>query len=194
MAPRRISLLVCLLPIILASCSSGSSPAPKEPSPALGQPGGPNAPVYLTKDGVPNGQPVTYGSIMLCVTGPGNAVITHVAIHGLQGNLRVDAFSTRTMAGHPNSLGEVEQPLASVGDGFNVSGPQQVSDLCPADAQSGVWADLVELAVEVTRTSGDVAGGPALDVTYTAGGVTGTYTVPFGISLCALTCAKPSGW
>jgi hypothetical protein len=113
---------------------------------------------------------VTFGDVVLCVSGPGKAVITHVAIHSLQGDLTVDAFAVRTKVEHHHYIGGAHQTLASIGQGFDLSGPQVVTTVCPRDPRSGAWSDFVELAVQITRTSGDVAGGPGLDITYPAGG------------------------
>jgi hypothetical protein len=181
----RPGLIACVLCVMLVACSSG-------PSPKLSQPGGDMAPAGLGVAHVPTGQPVTVGGVVLCVSGSGKAVITQVAMSGLRGSLTVDAFAVRTKVEHHDYIGDPQRTLASIGEGFDPGGPQLVTTVCPRDLQAATWSDFVELAVQVTRTSGDVAGGTGLDITYEAGGAEGKYLVPFGIVVCASVCPDPS--
>jgi hypothetical protein len=130
---------------------------------------------------------------MLCVSSPGTATITRVAIHGLKGELRVDAFAVRSKVDHHDSIGGVRRSLASIGDGFTLTGPQVVASRCPSGEGTPSWSSFVELAIQLTRISGDVAGGPSLDVTYEAGGATGTLSVPLAVYVCSSTCQPPPG-
>jgi hypothetical protein len=71
-----------------------------------------------------------------------------------------------------------------------------LTGVCPDNVTtmpSSVAAQMVELAVQVARRSGDAAGGPALDVTYDVGGDTRTAVIPFGVWLCAATCPPEAG-
>jgi len=182
----RCSLLVIAVTLAVAGCAMG-------PNPKLSRPGGDSAGRAYAGIAAYDNQPVSIGAMLICVTSPGRATITHVAIHGLVGNLRVDAFAVRP--GQEGQLGNLYQTLDKEGGGFNPNGPQVVTEVCPSDPTGGTVENWAELAVQVTRTSGDIAGGPGVDVTYEAGGAEGTYTVPFGIELCASTCPDtPIGW
>jgi hypothetical protein len=184
---RRL-VAVCVLAVLLAGCSD------QEISPKLSMPGGPMPPAYLTINDVANNQPLSFGDIVLCVDSPGTVVVTNVAIRDNQGGLHVDAFAVRPIAGLANAVGDEKQTLASIGNGFDLSRPQSISAVCPPEDELQTWNGGIELAVQVSRPSGDVAGGHGLDITYQAKGLTATYSIPFGILACAATCPTPSGW
>jgi hypothetical protein len=159
--------------------------------------GGPLRPVYSMDGHARIGEPIIYGGVYLCVDGPGVVDITNVTIQKTPqyGNLVVRDFAVRTYYDHPLSFGGFRQTLASFGDGFDIGGAHEVSGRCP-DPNNKDWRPragdgIVELGVEVARTSSDVEGGPGLEITYRTGDQTATYRTPYGILVCAAECPNP---
>lgn len=144
------------------------------------------------------GEPRSVGAMTLCLTSPGTATITRVALHEPTGDIRVEAFGVR-----PNpflrgldGVGVQAIPLAEISGGFDLGGVQRVSEVCPTEAQRAdpdYHSTLSEFAVQVSWESGDVSGGTGLDVTYEIDGVERTAVIPFGIWLCPATCADDLG-
>lgn len=142
--------------------------------------------------------PHSIGAGLLCVAGSGMATITRVALHEPIGDIRVTAFAVR-----PNpytrgqqGLGDERKLLSEIGGGFDPDAAQQVSGVCPSEAQlndTGVVSKLSELGVQVAWSSGDLAGGAGLDVTYEIGGTERSTFMPFGIWLCAASCPDHPG-
>jgi hypothetical protein len=144
------------------------------------------------------GEPRSVGSMSLCLTSPGVATITRVALHEPTGDIRVDAFGVRPnpFVGGLDAVGTTTVPLEEIGGGFELGGVQQVSEVCPTEAQGAdptYQSTLGEFAVQVSWASGDVSGGAGLDVTYEIAGVERTAVIPFGIWLCARTCPDDVG-
>jgi hypothetical protein len=142
--------------------------------------------------------PASVGAMMLCLTSPGTATITRVALHEPSGDIRVEAFAVRP---NPHTrgldgLGTDTRPLAEIGGGFDPVGIQQVSGVCPTEAElddSAVSSRLSELGVQLAWSSGDVAGGNGVDVTYEIAGVEATALIPFAMWLCAAACPDDVG-
>jgi hypothetical protein len=153
---------------------------------------------YLTVPDMAIDEPLVVGSINLCVDGPGTVAITDVAVQPGYGDLHVRTFGVRAYYDHPLGIGDRVSTLAAFGGGFDLGGPHLVAGRChdPGDLtwHPAPGDGIVELALEVARTSADIEGGPGLVITYTVDGRTGTYSPPFGIMLCAATCPRPSGW
>jgi hypothetical protein len=145
------------------------------------------------------GEPRSVGAMELCLTLPGTATITGVALHERTGDIRVEAFGLRPnpYARGLDGVGAQAIPLAEIGGGFDLGGVQRVSEVCPSEGQLAhpdAGATLKEFAVQVSWSSGDVSGGTGLDVTYEIEGVQRTAVIPFGIWLCAETCPDDVGW
>jgi len=158
---------------------------------------GPNT-ASLAIDDAAYDAPRSIGSMMLCVTSPATATITGVTPHQPSGDIRVEAFSVRPnpFARGLDGLGDDLRPLADIGAGFDPGAVQTVSGRCPTDTQlddSTIAAQVVELGVQVSWSSGDVAGTTGLDVGYEVAGSTATAFIPFGIWLCAQTCPDGVG-
>ena len=148
----------------------------------------------MSVDDVPAGQPLSFGSLMLCVSTSGSAALKGVSLHEPTGNARVDAFAVRPnpfASGH-DGLGADRQPLTAVGGGFLPGDPQVVSGACPAASASDgnqQASQLSELGVQVSWDGqGEYAGSKAVDVQYQKDGHGSTLTVPFAVWLCAAAC------
>ena len=138
-------------------------------------------------------QPRSVGSMSLCLTAPGTATITGVALHEPMGDIRVEVFAVRPspFSRGLDAVGTDTRPLAAIAGGFDPDAVQQVSVVCPSEmemAGEDIGMILNEFAVQVSWSSGDMSGGSALDVTYLVGGEERTAVIPFGIWLCAATC------
>ncbi len=156
---------------------------------------GPNTASIAIND-VSYDEPRSIGSMMLCVTSAATATITAVSPHEPSGDIRVEAFAVRLnpFTRGLEGLGDDRRPLAQIGGGFDPGGLQEVSGVCPTDAELGdsaIASRTVELGVQVAWSSGDVAGSRGLDVQYHVAGSAATAFIPFGIWLCARTC--PAG-
>lgn len=175
-----------VLTLVLSVAACGSSPE-------LRMAGNPGNAAAIAMEDVPLDTPISFGGVMLCVSAPATATIRAVAVHQATGDIEVQAFAVRLnpfMRGL-DGLGNQRSTIADLHLDFDPTAPATVSGECPDDAASlppSVSAQLVELAVQVARRSGDAGGGPALDVTYELGGGTRTAIIPFGVWLCAATC------
>jgi hypothetical protein len=185
---RVLVLAVLLIAPCAASCG-GAEPALRTPT---------DNKASVAMSNAAYGEPRSVGAMELCLTSPGSATITKVALHQPSGDIRVEAFGVRP---NPyvrglNGVGVQAIRLAEVGGGFDLDGVQQVSEVCPTEGQLAdrdVGATLKEFAVQVSWSSGDVSGGTGLDVTYEIEGVHRTAAIPFGIWLCAGTCPDDVG-
>lgn len=181
--------VVLTLVLSLAACDS---------SPELRMAGNPGNAAAIAMEDVPLDTPISFGGVMLCVSSPATATIRAVAVHQATGDIEVQAFAVRLnpfMRGL-EGLGNQRSTIADLHLDFDPNAPATVSGQCPEDAASpppSVSAQLVELAVQVARRSGDAAGGPALDVAYELGGDRRTAVIPFGVWLCAKTCPPEAG-
>jgi hypothetical protein len=183
---RRLLAIACLVAALsLAGCGATTD---------LRMEGVPGTAVGMGVRDIPTGQPVSFGSIMLCLSQPGSAAIRSVAVHQRTGDIEVQAFAVR-----PNpftrgldGIGSARGAIADLHTDLDPNAPNKtVAGVCavdpakPTDAES---AQLVELVVQVARGGGDAAGGPALDVVYEVDGSTRTAVIPFGMWLCAAEC------
>lgn len=197
-SPRLLAAIALTILIVIAAVAVASTIV--RPSPHLRGIVEPASPTYGTIDHVAIGRSVITGSILLCLDGPGSARITNVA-YGRDPNfgaLHITAFGVRPYYDHPLLVGQAFGTLADLEGGFDVGGDHRVSGLCPPDPHTHGWDwspqrgdGIVELAVEVTRSSASLEGGPALDITYESGGRTEVYRSPFGFLLCAADCPRP---
>jgi hypothetical protein len=156
--------------------------------------GDPAAGAIATVQDVAVGQPVSVGSIMLCLTRPGTAVLRSVSVHQPTGEIAVQAFAVRLnpFVRGLDGLGAERSTISGLNADFNPDAPvKAVSGVCPANTASppdSESAQVVELAVQVVRDAGDAAGGQALDVVYDVSGATATAVIPFGVWLCSTAC------
>ncbi|MDH4335139.1 MAG: hypothetical protein OEW24_07775, partial [Chloroflexota bacterium] len=145
-------------------------------------------------------QPRSVGSISLCLTEAGTATITSAAIHGAAGDIRVEAFAVRPnpFARGLDAVGAESRTLVEIDSGFDPGAVQQVSAVCPAEGQmddESVTSLIPEFAVQVSWSSGDLAGGDGIDVNYEINGSQHTALVPFAIWVCRSECPRslPNG-
>lgn len=180
------SLLGVVVAMGAASCTSG--PVLRTPT---------DDPASVSMSNVAHGSPRSVGSMTLCLSSPGTAAITDVALHEATGDIRVEAFGVRANPFERglDAVGAVAGTLDEVGGEVD-PWREEVTTVCPTTGRSADPAgapSLDEFAVQVSWSSGDVAGGTALDVTYAVDGVEHTLLVPFGIWLCAATCPDGLG-
>jgi hypothetical protein len=143
---------------------------------------------------VPTGEPMTFGSAMLCLSRPGTAVLRSVAVHQPTGDIEVQAFAVRP-APFASGLDAVGSAHGTISDLHTNLDPdaavKSVAGVCaadPANPSPSEVAHETELVVQVARLGGDAAGGPALDVVYEADGSTRTAVIPIAVWLCASDC------
>jgi hypothetical protein len=117
--------------------------------------------------------------MLLCLTGPGRAVITDVVPVTPVGNVEVVAFAVR-----PNPLLRGADMLGSgrgtlQDNGFNTA-DRIVDTQCVSGSGQGY-----ELGLELTVPPGTNAGTKAFQIDYTVGDHTANLTYPLGAILCA---------
>lgn len=186
-ADRGLALRACALvaPVLLVGVVAGCT---AQPATTLRFDN--NERLGLANNAVPYDSPLSFGSIPLCVDGPGEAVVTGVAIHESDGTITVDAFAVRRHdASSPGSLGNARGALATLGfepgSAVPIDRPCAMTTSSRDDGRASAW---YELGVEVSWTAGDLAGGPDLEVTYAVGDASSVLIVPWEIWLCRATC------
>jgi hypothetical protein len=188
---RLVPILVWLGLFVSASGCTASS------GPRLVFLADPSVALSLAQSNISQTSSLSFGAMLLCVSGPGTAQLDAVRIDNPQGNILVEAFAVR-----PNpmpagdGLGALETPLTAVSPAFDPPRPQLISGVCPEDPSSPTDSEAAavsELGVQVRLQSGEVGGGRALDVDYEIGGSRKTLTIPFGIWLCAGKCPTDLG-
>jgi hypothetical protein len=178
---RKQILAVLLLTLVTAGCS-------QPPAARLRLAGDPATRVGSANSFVPYGQPLSKGSIMLCLTEPGLAILTDVALTGERGDLSIGAFAVRPRSADDQTplLGDDFGLLASV-TGFEPSGSQEITAVCN-DADSGDGPVAFELGIELSWAGGEVAGGAQIELTYLVDGRTVHSSIPWEIWLCRQRC------
>jgi hypothetical protein len=150
------------------------------------------------------GQTFLVGGFNLCLDHPGTVSITDVQVEvprrfvdGPVGKLEVRSFAVRSYFDHPLQHGPELGTLAAFGSGFDVGGPHVVSGVCPNPDDLANWQPkagdgIVELAIEVARTTADADGGPVLDITYRDGDRSDAYRLHYALLECvsASTCPQ----
>lgn len=169
------------LGVALLNSGCGSS-QPQLHIPGEDPPAQTNATMYEIATNVPE----TAGAGTYCVTLPGKVTITRVAFHNAVGDIRIDAFAVRPNPARTGGLlvGNTDVPLASIA-GFDPTASQAVDSLCPTQAEFPTSTSEYELALQLTRLSGELAGAFAIDITYASGSATSTLTAPYGLWLCS---------
>ena len=138
-------------------------------------------PPPLTADGLASvhpHSPVVWGSMMLCLSRPGRAVITAVEPMRSVGGLKVEAFAVRPdpFAHDEAAVGDARGTLHSVGFGHD----RTVYVQCSSSRSDA----LQELAVQASRPGRRDAASHAWRVTYTWRGQTGTLVYPMAVRIC----------
>ncbi len=154
---------------------------------------GSNAPWGVDVPNVAGGTTWSFGSMILCLSGPARAVIEQVQPDRPTGGLSIDAFAIRTSPFRQGreALGEETVPLSSIGDGFVlgsgsvIDGRQDAGSVCPA-ANATHWVGGIELAVQVSKATSERADDQGLIVSYDIDGAPRSLTIPFQIVLCAV--------
>lgn len=141
---RRLAVASLAAALTLAGCGQATD---------LRLEGAPGTAVGTGVRDVPTGQPVSFGSIMLCLSQPGSAALRSVAVHQPTGDIEVQAFAVR-----PNpfirgldGIGSARGAIADLHADLDPGAPAKtVAGVCaadpakPTDAES---AQLVELVV-----------------------------------------------
>jgi hypothetical protein len=152
-----------------------------------------NAASVSTSD-VSTGEPVTFGTAMLCLSRPGTAVLRSVAVHQPTGDIEVQAFAVRPapFALGLDAVGSARGTISDLQTNLDPNAAvKSVGGVCatdPANPSPSEVAQETELVFQVARRSGDAAGGPAIDVVYEVDGSTRTAVIPLGVWLCAAEC------
>lgn len=171
--------------LLLAGCT------PPDDDPGLRVVGEPGS-AFVSASNVQPGQPVSFGSIILCLERSGEATVRGIGLIDLQGSIKLDSFGVRPnpfARGEPG-IGAIRDHLADLG----FDDPAQVVDTtCPGPGEIESWTGGSELAVEMSHsdpTASSWVG--SLEVSY-AFGVSGrgTFTIPYGIGLCPNACPDP---
>jgi hypothetical protein len=184
-APGWILLLAfAALAVLAAGCTS-------QPAVRLRLAGDPTTQVGSANHSVPYGQPLSKGSIMLCLTEAGTAILSDVTLSDRKGDLSIDAFAARPRTAEDQTplLGDAFSPLDTI-PGFVPSASQEITAVCDDPSSSAAAADPVafELGLELSWTRGEVAGGAALELTYLIDGQTVHSTIPWEIWVCREQC------
>jgi hypothetical protein len=163
------------------------------PQPELRTPVTPPDKTMDTSYGIATKVPETLGAGTFCLSAPGRVTITAVSLHEPQGEIRVDAFAVRPnpVITGDDFIGNTAVPLASIGKGFDLSRPQVIDGVCPTPEELASSTSEYELAIQLTRLSGTLAGALGLEISYMSGSVTKTLVVPNGYWLCS--AQQPSG-
>ena len=193
MTRARLLVACALVGLIGASgCSADSGPA-------LMLAADPTISVVLTDSDIAPDEPVSFGSMHLCVSAPSTASVTKVSLDHQQGDVRIEAFAVRPnpLTRGADDLGMLNTSLADYGQGFQPGAPAEVSGVCPKDLLAPTdeeAAASTELGVQLRLASGAIGGGSGLVLTYTNDtGKEKTATVPFGVWLCSATCPPSLG-
>jgi hypothetical protein len=171
--------------LVLVACTA----APPDPGLRVA---GDMRPVQGGAYGVAPGDPVAWGSIILCLREPGAATIEQVRLVDPTRGLSLDVFAVRPNP-YPSggiSIGLARDDLLSLG--LDPSGARIVDTTCP-ESDATAWTGGSELVFAVSYPAPVDAAtpptSPALDVTYAYGGADrGTLRIPFGVQLCPATC------
>jgi hypothetical protein len=139
-------------------------------------------PTNSTMNGLPSAGPSQHrdiGSMLLCLTGPGRAVITDVRPVRPVGTIEVVAFAVR-----PNPILNGADMLGSgVGtlqdNGFDTA-DRTVDTQCASDSGQGY-----ELGLELTVPPGTNAGTSGFQIDYKVGDHSASLTYPAGAVLCS---------
>ena len=145
--------LIAVLALSMAACGS---------PPTLRWEGAHGSAAGIGVANLPLEAPVSFGTVMLCVSTAGTATVRSVAVHEPTGDIEVQAFATRLnpFTRGLDGLGTARSSIADLRLDFDPASPALVSGVCPEDvesAPSSVSAQTVELAVQVARRSGDAA-------------------------------------
>ena len=178
---RRPALAVALTCLVAAGCVP-------LPAARLRLAGETTTRIGSANDFVPYDQPLSKGSIMLCLTEPATAILTDVAIGGGKGNVKVDAFALRPRTSDDPAppLGDEMGPLAA-NPGFEPGGTQEITAVCGDSSDPG-GLQAVELGLQLSWGAGEVAGGPQIELTYLVDGRTVHSSIPWEIWLCRQRC------
>ena len=155
--------------------------------------GGNLEPTVVSASNVAGGQPVSFGSIILCLGAPGSATVRDVALVDSDARLHLDKFGVRPnpYVRQQQGVGAERSSLAALG--FSPSTAQVVETQCPTPGAEGMWAGGSELAIQVSYDGVSTARSRSLQVRYEYGaGTTGTLSIPYGVQLCPAKCADPA--
>lgn len=149
-------------------------------------------PAIVRVSGIQHGQPVSFGSIILCLERPGSATVVQVELVEPRGGIHVAAFAVRPNPyprGEP-AIGVERADLPSMG--LDVSAQQIVDSACPDPDTVETWQGGSELAFQVAYDAAAAGSAAAVRVTYTvASGRARSFEIPYGVQVCPDTCLDP---
>jgi hypothetical protein len=155
--------------------------------------GGDPRPAIVSAGNVMGGEPVSFGSIILCLGAPGSATIRDVSLIGSTGSIHLDTFAVRPnpYVRQQQSVGAERSDLAALG--FSASTAQVVDTQCSEPGAEATWQGGSELAFQVSYDGEGTAGSQSLNVTYEYGpGTTKAFSISYGVRLCPTKCADPT--
>ncbi len=155
--------------------------------------GGDPRPAIVSAGNVVGGEPVSFGSIILCLGAPGSATIRDVSLMGSTGSIHLDKFAIRPnpYVRQQQGVGAERSDLAALG--FSASTAQVVDTQCPKPGAEATWQGGSELAFQVSYDGKGTAGSQSLNVTYEYGpGTTKAFSISYGVRLCPTQCADPT--
>jgi hypothetical protein len=168
---------------ILAGLALGGC-SPSSADPGLSVAGVPYQ-VSVAAGRIAPGQPVSFGSIILCLEKHGLATVVGVKLVGGQGSMRLDAFGVRPnpFPRHEPGIGANRDHLVDLG--FGLTAPQVVDSICPSPSELEAWSGGSELAVEMSYSDPkDPGSSESLEVTYSdASSETHTLIIDYGDAL-----------
>lgn len=176
MATRPFTSLATAGSVLVLACACQGGGAGSGPELSTG------GPTNSGMNGIPAVGPSNHadiGEMLLCLTGPGRAVITDVRPVRPVGNVEVVAFAVRPNPALKGAamLGSGSGTLQD--NGFNTAN-RTVDTQCVSGSGQGY-----ELGLELTVPPGTNAGTTGFQIDYTVGDHTANLTYPVGAILCS---------
>jgi hypothetical protein len=171
--------LAALLAAITAGCAGESARLSIGQDRETGEP----VTVVATLPDTVADTPYSFGGWVMCLDRPGSVTVEKAELLGKQGDIVLQAFSTRPQSREHPMLGNAEAPLATLG--FPASGPP-VTSVCTKsgeDPEAG-WP-YTELGLQYAKTSRDTARAEGVRLTYASAGERRTVDFALVVELCA---------
>jgi hypothetical protein len=183
---RLRSIAAVLIGLGLAGCTPAAS------DPGLRVAGNPT-PAMVLASNVAASQPVTFGSIILCLEEAGSVTVRTVELVEPSGSVRLESFALRPnpFVRQQPGVGAERSTLEDLE--FDVSAKQVVDTECAGAGEDETWDGGSELAFQVSYDGTSEAASASLNVTYEyAPSTTRVLAIPFGVALCPGSCPDPS--
>jgi hypothetical protein len=183
---RLRSIAAVLIGLGLAGCTPAAS------DPGLRVAGNPT-PAMVLASNVAASQPVTFGSIILCLEEAGSVTVRTVELVEPSGSVRLDSFALRPnpFVRQQPGVGAERSTLEELE--FDPSVAQVVDTECPGEGEDETWDGGSELAFQVSYDGSTETASASLNVTYEyASSGSRVLAIPFGVALCPGPCPDPS--